>query len=539
MARDITAPSPDESFLLRTLEILRRRKGTAIVTFLAVFVSALSFARYLPDLYKATAIVLVERQLPETFVRAAVGAELESRLHVIKQEVLSRTRVTELVRRFDLYPRQRAHGDMETVLDRVRQDIDVEQTGPEQLNGRTKTVAFNLTFTSPSREKVAEVTNAITAFYVAQNDRMRSEEATRTMEFLKAQLDAAKEELQRQEAVVKGYTTRHVGQLPTQVDVNLATLERLNTQLRLNGERQLRTIEARDKLLENLPPTASVPTSGAAEPPVDPRIEKLRSELRAMESRGTDKHPDVRRLKEEIEKLEAEIKARPASNGHTNGNGNGNGNGDGAHAQASQPASLVGRARSRNLEALDQELDKLKNEEAKLRQTISTWENRLEGVPFRQTEFQQISRDHQGAKDVYDSLLRRYEEAQVGATMETENQGERFRILEAAVAPEGPSAPNRPRLVILGFLMAVLLAGLAVLLIEQFDTSFHTIDDLRHFTTVPVLGSIPRIGAVPAQRRVRSTLVAVAAIVGLSLIAAGSAWLASGNEELVRMIARS
>src|SRR5688572_6794440 len=129
MPHDMRAPNPDESFLLRTIEILRRRKAIALVAFAAVFVSAISFARYLPDLYRANAVVLVERQLPETFVRAAVSGELDSRLHVIKQEVLSRTRITDLVRRFDLYPQQRARGDMESVLDRMRQDIDVEQTG--------------------------------------------------------------------------------------------------------------------------------------------------------------------------------------------------------------------------------------------------------------------------------------------------------------------------------------------------------------------------------------------------------------------------
>ena len=48
------------------------------------------------------------------------------------------------------------------------------------------------------------------------------------------------------------YTTKYTGQLPQQVGVNLATLERMNTQLRLNGEQQIRLIEQREKLLEGL-----------------------------------------------------------------------------------------------------------------------------------------------------------------------------------------------------------------------------------------------------------------------------------------------
>jgi succinoglycan biosynthesis transport protein ExoP len=538
MPHDMRSPNPDESFLLRTIEILRRRKAIALLAFLAVFVSAVSFARYLPDLYRANAVVLVERQLPETFVRAAVSGELDSRLHVIKQEVLSRTRITDLVRRFDLYAAQRARGDMESVLDRMRQDIDVEQTGPEQMNGRIRTVAFNLTFTGASRETVAEVTNAIAAFYIAQNNQMRSQEATRTTEFLKAQLESAKTELEKQEALVRSYTSRNAGQMPQQVDVNLATLERLNTQLRLNGERQIRTIEAREKLLENVPPTVSVGTLGELPPsPSIARLEKLKQDLKATEAKGTDKHPDVRRLRDEIAQLEREIESAPASNGngHSNGNGNGTGNG---HPQPAAPVASRG-VRARGVDTFDAELERLKADEATLRQTIAAAEQRLESVPFRQNEFAQISRDHQAAKDVYDSLMRRHEEAQVSASMETEQQGERFRILEAAVAPEGPSAPNRPRLLILGFLLAILCSGLAVLVAEQFDTSFHTVDDLRHFTSVPVLGAIPRIGSPSASGRLRTAVATASVIAALSLIVAVSAWLARGNEEVVRLLARN
>ena len=110
----------------------------------------MAIALSLPDLFRATAVVLVERQLPETVVRPAVSGELESRLHVIKQEILSRARVTDLIKRYDLYPELRKQ-DMESAIEQVRRDIEVELTGPEQVSGRTKTVAFNLSFTGAAR----------------------------------------------------------------------------------------------------------------------------------------------------------------------------------------------------------------------------------------------------------------------------------------------------------------------------------------------------------------------------------------------------
>src|SRR5947207_5271973 len=107
MARDMFPPTRDESLAFRALEMFRRRKMLIAVVFAGVLASSVSFAFYLPDLFRATATLLVERPVPEAYVRQTVSGELESRLHVIKQEILSRARLTDLVNRFNLYPELR------------------------------------------------------------------------------------------------------------------------------------------------------------------------------------------------------------------------------------------------------------------------------------------------------------------------------------------------------------------------------------------------------------------------------------------------
>jgi polysaccharide biosynthesis transport protein len=520
MVHDVNLPAPEEPFALRALQILRRRSVLAFGVFAAVLVSTVAIALSLPDLFRSTAVVLVERQLPESVVRPAVSGELESRLHVIRQEILSRARLTDLIRRYDLYPELRRH-DMDTAIDQVRRDIEIELTGPEQVSGRTKTVAFNLSFTGAKRDTVAHVTNAIAAFYVAQNDQMRSDEAARTTQFLRSQIDAAKAQLDRDEQQVKAFTNRHVGELPQQVDVNLATLERLNTQLRINSERQLRALEQRDKLFESPPPAPPPPATAS---PEELRLRNLRRDLAQLEG-FPEKHPDVRRLKDAIAALEGELGAR---------SGPGSLPVEPVAARANEPAP----GRARTVATMDAELETLKGEEARLRQTIAAVEQRLEAVPYRQSELSLLSRDHQATREQYDSLLKRYEEARLGQSMEAENQGERFRVLEAAVPPAGPSAPNRPRLLIMGLFLAGLIAAIAVLVVEQFDTSFHTVDDVRQFTRLPVLVSIPRLQPVPSLRWARVALLAASLLVGCVVVGTLSAHIARDNEPLVRLLAR-
>src|SRR5687767_4726313 len=222
MARDPLSTTTDDSLALRVLDMFRRRTLLAVAVFATVIAAAVSFALYLPDLYRASALVLVERPVSESIVKTPVSGELESRLYVIKQEILSRDRLIGLIERFDLYPEMRKRAGLEEVLTQARNDIIVEPAGPEQVSGRTKTVSLTLSYTGDAREKVADVTNAVAAFYVQQNARMRSDEAIRTTQFLRTQLTEAKLELDRHEAALRDYTTRYTGQLPEQVGVNLA-----------------------------------------------------------------------------------------------------------------------------------------------------------------------------------------------------------------------------------------------------------------------------------------------------------------------------
>jgi polysaccharide chain length determinant protein (PEP-CTERM system associated) len=537
MIHDPLTPGSEESVVVRAGQILFRRRTLAFVVFATVMASAISFAVYLPDLYQASALVLVERQVSEAVVRPSASGELESRLQIIKQEILSRSRLTDLVERFNLYPNLRQRGGLEAVLDQSRRDIQVDLTGPEQVNGRTKTVAFRLSYTGEARETVADVTNAIAAFYVAQNDRMRSEEATRTAAFLKGQLIEAKKQLEHHEDNVRGFTSRHVGELPQQTGVNLATLTRLNDQLRLNGEQQLHILEQRERLLEGfLVEQSAAMTSSSTTPTfvgdpleLEKRFERLKDELQQAETRSTAKHPDVIRLKEQVAAVERELAEREAAQQRTAE----------STEKPPEPSRDLPPMRRRALENLDGELARMKKTEADVRTAIAAFERRLEGMPELQQEFMLLSRDHQASKDLYDSLLKRYDEAQMVESVEVDRQGERFRILEPAVPAEGPSAPNRARLLILGLLLAFAAAGATVLIAEQMDTSFHAVDDIRAFTNVPVLASIPRIGHASAAGYARVALGTASALAAIAMIAVLSAHLASGNEQLVRLLARA
>src|SRR5262245_51725093 len=118
------------------LQILRRRFWLVLVPFAIVSAGTAIFARKLPDRYKSEALLLVVPQrVPEAFVRSTVTMRIEDRLQAISAQILSRTKLEQIIREFDLYARERQTGIMEDIVDRMRfRDTHVEV---RQVDART------------------------------------------------------------------------------------------------------------------------------------------------------------------------------------------------------------------------------------------------------------------------------------------------------------------------------------------------------------------------------------------------------------------
>jgi polysaccharide biosynthesis transport protein len=533
-----TADRSEQSVSLdRALEALGRRKWVALLVVAAVFGAAVSVARSLPDIYRATTTVLVEqRQVSEVFVTTSVTAELETRIQTIEQQVMSRTRLTELISRLNLYPEAQKKAPIEALVGRMRRDIRLELKGVEQrTTGRNETIAFTISYSGRDPGTVATVANALAGLYVEENTKTREGQAAETAAFLKTQLDEVKQQLDAQESRSSTFKLSHMGELPQQVDANLASLERLNTQLRLNGENQIRAMDRRERLEKQLTDAESArhavtPVISSARRPGG-QLDTLRQQLRDLQSHFTDAYPEVIRLRHEIATLEQRGPEDASGNLVT-------------PPQDSTPRLEQGQDPTPRLEQgiaeVDAELSALKAEELSLRRAITGYEQRVENVPRRQEEFQALSRDYDTTKQRYETLLKRYEEAQLAESLEQGKKVEQFRILDSAMPPRDPAAPDRLRILIMGFIAALGLAAGAVMAAEKLNTAFHDLDDLRAFVSSRTVVRVPLIltAADVRRQRLRFAAVAVSAMVALALIVAGSHYLASGNEQIVRLMER-
>jgi len=502
----------------RVWALWNRRKWLGIVVFLLPFTAATAVIMALPDLYQSTALVMIERQqVPEAFVRATVTSELEIRLHTISQEILSRSRLESLISRMGLYSDLR--GKAEEAVDRMRRDIRLELRGADANRGNT-TTSFALSYRGRDPQTVATVTNTLASFYIEENLKARERQATGTAEFLKVQLNDAKRRLDEQEARMGELQRRYLGELPQQLQGNLATLESLNTQLRINSDNQTRLAERRDQIAGQL---AQAKLNSGGPEPDEVRLARLQQELVTLRIKYTDLWPDIIRIKDEIERLQKDMAAPKPK----------------PKPVAGPPTPEVARLQDA-LGSVETELRLAKQDQTRLKQGISNYQARLDNAPKREQEYLDATRDYQGTKELYQTLSRKYDDALLAESMEQRQKGEQFRILDSALPSGTPAAPRRSRLLIASLALSLVLGAGAMVLAELLDTSFHSSRDLRAYTTVPILVNIPRIvtGADLRRRRWRFRLAAVGVLVALVVVGGSSYFFAHGNEQLAQLLSR-
>jgi polysaccharide chain length determinant protein (PEP-CTERM system associated) len=508
------------------LEVWHRRKWLAILTFTAIFLSVLTIARALPDIYRATATLLVVRPpAAEAFGKSVVtGDDIESMRQTITQQMLSRARLGELIRRLKLYPE--GGPALEAVIEGMRNNIQIEVKAEAKAVDQpwlpATTIAYAVSYRGRDPETVARVANALASFNVEESAKMHEQRATGASEYaglLQAQLADAVKRLDRQEERIREFKRRYGSELVEQLPVNLTRLERLNTELRLNGEARNRAREQRAELAKELA-GKQFAKPGVIETPAA-RLAKLRQELRELSTRYTDKYPDVARVKREIAELEMLL----------------GDDGPGAN-EADRADPLLTGARDA-LREVDAKLEALRADEERLRDQIAVYQSRVDRVPQREQELQEISRNYTATKELYSSLLKRSEEAELTGTLE-HRKGEQVRLLDPATTPTQAAAPNRIRLVMFGALLALATAAVITTVAERIQTVFHTTDELRGFTRVPVLASIPLIvtRADLVRRCLRSSLLTASALLGLALVIVASHHFATDNEFLVWMLMR-
>jgi protein tyrosine kinase modulator len=443
----------------------------------------------LPRIYTSDALILVESQkIPENFVVATVQTGLEARLDELKQQVLSRERLWSLIQELNLYPALRKTRTRAEVLEAMRHDITI---GLERGWSANRPGAFRVSYRAFSPKVAAEVANRVGNFFITENLAEREQEANGTSQFLESQLEAAKTNLQEQEAKLREFKMTYNGELPEQEigmlaanGQNKAELEGIQDSIGRAQQNKLilagslaMAEDSVNRLQDLARRRAMQDSSGspAGEPgqpaPQGPRaeLERARAKLRDLRLRYRDSYPDVQALLQEQASLEKAVREEAAASAGIAA-GPGDKTASTATPAANTDPTLVTEKEKvaslkQQIALTDREIEDLEKRRERVLRDVGAVQGRMNKLPMREQQLASLTRDYEASKANYKSLLDKKLAAEMAANMERWQKAERFVMLDVARVPEKPASPNRPVFMAGGILLSLgLAAGIAFLL---------------------------------------------------------------------------
>jgi len=465
-------------------DIAQRRKWWIIIPFLLTLLAGLSYALIAPKVYEAeTLILVIPQKVPQSYVRSIVSVSMEDRLRTITQQVTSRTNLEKIIKQFSLFSGDKdAKLLMDDKVELLRKRIRTSVI----KGGRTGGGAFKIRFEDEDPERVAQVTNTLASNFIAENLKIRESQALGTSQFLNDELQSVKRKLADKEEELKRYRTKYMGGLPEQLQTNLSILARLQAQVDQYNE-NLRDAENRKILLQQQIADGTRAASEGerilsvrATPKKVDELAAMKDKLAMLESRYTENHPDVIRLRETIKRLEQSRKATKAPEEAAS-----------PEPRSAVPTVDVNRTLRRQLEEVDLEINRLKQEIRQTQGQIKVYQKRIEDTPRREQEVLALNRDYGNLKGLYNSLLNRKLEAELAVSMEKKQKGEQFKILDPAKIPERPIKPDMRKIMLATLAVGLLLGCALAYLVEMRDTSYKHPKDVEEDLSIPVLLSLP------------------------------------------------
>jgi polysaccharide chain length determinant protein (PEP-CTERM system associated) len=480
------------------LNLIVRKRWLILIPIAIGLAAAPLLEPLVPPRFRSEALLLVvPQQVPRNYVQPTVTESVADRLPSITAQILSRSKLERIILDMDLYKAERSREVMEDVVETMRtRDVKTSAVGKD-------VDSFRVGFMSDDADTARRVTERLASLYIEQNVQDRTTQADISSQFLATELDSTKRRLVEQEKKLEAYRKSHSGQLPSQLQGNLAAIESVNRQLqaihqsvdrgeenRLRIERQLADLQA--PLLFGSSTTAGPSSLSTAE-----TLEAEQKNLEELLQGKLPTHPAVRTAQRTVAELTARLGRETAAAKTTAENT--------AEEKPLTAAAAAQERRIRDLKAdlqlIDRQMAQMRKDEEGLKKVLGSYQANVDSLPTRESELVELTRDYNTLLNYYNSLVMKREDAGVAATLERKKIGEQFSLLDQASRPEKPSN-NFQRLAMTasGAVAGLVLSLLAIGWREYSDPSFRSKEEVVKAIALPVLASIPVMKSAREQQ---------------------------------------
>jgi polysaccharide biosynthesis transport protein len=469
------------------LGLVRRRRWWLATPLVLCVLAGVALAVFLPRIYRSHATIAVTSPRLSTDIVGQGGVALtrEDRVRAISQQLISRPVLEQVAVAEGLAQGRPVAEAVDELLAPQRIKVELTPLLRQAASDRAPLDAFVVSYSDGVPERAQRVTNRLATVFVEVNSRSREARAEDTAAFISTQLRDSKRRLDALEERLRQSKESHMGRLPEQTAANLSMLSGLRQQLEstansLRGEHdRLSMIERQIEVMrqggvgdEGLP-------RGVQLSATQQRVLQLQKELAAARTMYTERHPEIQRLKDDLEAARRDAAAerdRPAE--------------DRLAALQLDPAyrQLLGDRETARLRIRD-----LQRSERQIRDQVAMYQSRVESAPMVEQQLASLQREYDLERQQYTTLSERLQAAELTENLERGRAGEQFEVMHGANLPRIPESPDVPRILLISVGLGLVFGAAAVFGREYFDRSIHDLRSLQSEYDVPVLGEISNI----------------------------------------------
>jgi polysaccharide biosynthesis transport protein len=486
-------------------------------------------------------------QISESIVKTTNNQLLTERILTMENEILSRTSLSNIIQapNLNLYKAERASKPLEDVIETMRsRDIHIQINA---LPGERRASAFSISFQYSDPKLAQQTVQALMTRFSDANQTSQRNQQNMVNTYVHDELSEARAKLDKLEEELTKFRIENSGKLPEQSNLNMAQLSSLQSsangindalnrlqQERVQYDQHLQTLQSQLELLTMFDKETATVTAPLARQQnerligLNRTITETETQLALLQRVYTDKFPEIRDAKSRLEELRSQrdvlqkqqddelakpkevVKEAPKKTNYQN---------------AQQISNLQGQidGTKASITAHEMEVASRQKQQQQVNKQIDAYQVRLAATSGIEAKYADLLRESQTAREQYQNLQGKQQLTEANGALLERKAGETLDVLDPPSLPQSPTKPNRWLIVGAGTALSFML-GLGMAAVQEAkDTSLKNLKDVRAYTNLPVLTSIPLLEntmLVRRKRRITYLAWSAAIIVGMLAVSA-------------------
>ncbi len=462
------------------LQIILRRKWHFLVSFLTVVSLSFIFTFMLPKIYRSEATIMIEKRGRDAVKGIFEPARINTaKFNSMKAVIKSQGKLETLIKKLSLDKNLEGPLEYENLIKKIQRGLDIKMSG---------TNLFTISFTGREPRNCMRIVNAVSNFFVEQDINTLYGANYASFPVLNKLLAYYEKRVNKAHGALTKFKIENKEQMPGSLDKNFSKLEEYQVQLAANELNIRETSEKIKEIKRRMLGETKEPLPGLEQEltPEEQELKRLNQKLETLLMTYTDKHPMVIKLKSQIENQKRQL-LESFKIDRSNQDAE-----DAANLQSPllNPKYLKLR---KLLQQTKSRLSSLEQEQAKLKEQITDYDEKVKKAPIKEQEYAALQRELKANQNIYESLLTKLERARLSKEMNLMERDIRFTVINAAPLPLSPISPKMSKNLVVGTVLGLFLGFCSAFWAEHTDHSLRMPKDVQNVLQVPLLATIPTV----------------------------------------------